>query len=160
MIYEYNDHDLKILNTQKSPGRAFALLVLGCSVFITFILLIVSHSMSTIYAICILSGGVFLACLTYLLINKTVLKDIKECEFKIERVTLLKKEIKTDYEVGSGSVIFSMRPFRQFMLHISSGEKLNVEESIYHNLTEGDNLDILYAKNSKIRLRVEKARKS
>lgn len=158
MRYRYEKQDIETLEKEKHGSYSFVLLINGIGIFAVILIVLLKPTHYEIWTTVAIVLSISLSYLAYYLINKTVLLDIKQQQFDIVSTIVTDKEIKTDYEAGSGSIGGRMRSFNKHLLHLKGHNPINVDIEIYNNIKIGDSIDILYAKNSKTLLRIERSK--
>lgn len=158
MKYRYGKHDIKTLKKERYGSYSFILLICGIGIFAVMLLLILKPSWFQAWVVLSISLSLVLSYAIYHLINRKILLDIKHQDFEIVSTVIINKEIKTDYEAGSGGLIRKMRPFEKYMLYLANNKSINLEKPVFDKFKIGDKIDILYSKNAKILLRIEKVR--
>lgn len=167
MNYQYTQKDLKILKEELSPGIAFFLLIFGGSLMTMLYFIVGKEPYYVEYATLSATLGFILALLVFYLVNRSVIKDLKEQEVKVLVAIIVFKKIKLDYEAGSGALFISilghlfpkqygatMRPFTTNIFHLDNGYVLKVDKETYNAYEIGDSVNVLYSRRSEVFLRV------
>lgn len=153
--------DIKILKYQCRMGYVlpFFLFVLGSFIgtaLISFLLSQINIELATNQVIYILVLFAMLSVFVNYKMNGKYLADIRNGVKEQELKIVQKKELKIDYEAGSGTLYIGqkMKPFNSYSLIIEN-TRYKVEKDAFENCEENEPVVFNYAPLSKYRLEIE-----
>jgi hypothetical protein len=164
MRKQLTPEDIKILRYECRPGiiAAFVIFVIGLIFFLIFVISIsgnnlmgdIASNLQYLLVHLLLSG--FIA---YLLCD-SFLSDIRNGEKIIEVKKLKKKIASTSYEAGSGTLY----PFQDMKANgvyhfIIENTRYMVDEELYNQCVEGDEIEFHIAPKSKCRIRMSRRKR-
>ena len=167
-MIKLSDKDIKIIKYERRPGIVIPLMILTLAGLFNLIYLSNSNNSISQIIILIINSGIITFCVFLsFLINWNYNKDLKAGTKKIEIERVNKKEERTIYEAGSGTLYLPilgylfpklwgqpMKPIQKLHLIINHC-RYDIEKEMYDNIKEGDLVEMYYSQYSEILLGIE-----
>jgi len=155
MSHLLDEKDIKELRLQCRMGiilPALLFIIINVATVLFFVVQKMEIESSAIFLSLI--GSALLTGLLSYLMNRKYWSDIKNCVKTYEIKTISGKEIKNDYEAGSGAIDGNMNAFYRYDLIIEN-TRYRVERELFENCVPGDEVVFFYGPKSRLMLQIE-----
>lgn len=165
-----SSEDIEALKYEKRFGIIFPAMIVALALLLNTFYFLTTPKPNMVYVILINAAIVFVSLLVNYKMNHKLNLDLRENIKVSEKAEVQSKEFTVSYEAGSGMLYIpilgnlfpklwfqKMRPKDCYHLIINN-TRYGVDKELYEAVSQGDDVNIYYAKNSNSQLGIEKYR--
>ncbi len=163
-----SNEDIKIIKNEKRIGYVFSGLILALGGIGNLAYWVSVAEIQLMVIVIINLSLITVSILISFFMNRKYNLDLKEGEKIVKKEIIQKKEMITDYEVGSGALYIPIlgdlfpKLWGQKMKEIKKGKVIingtaqQIDKNLFESVNEGDDIEMHFSKHSQILLNIQK----